>query len=198
MVIMDQLKKVFDYLDSRKKRIIVFSAVLLIVILLFNGFYGLSSGVIRNWDESLYGISACEMLDNGNYIAHTLDYTVDYWNLKPVLAFYGNLAGFAIFGKNIFGLRFFSVAAYLLIAGMIFLARFGAEPVARSSNRTVLVDTHRHPDGRRTVFVSNLHASPQTTRLTLFRDGAPAEERDLSLAAMQVAVFDAESAESAE
>ena len=70
------------------------------------------------------------------------------------------------------------------------LARLGAEPVARSSNRNVLVETHRHPDGRSTVFVSNLHASPQTTRLTLYRDGRPAAERDLSLAPMQVAVAD--------
>ena len=70
------------------------------------------------------------------------------------------------------------------------LARMGAEPVARSANRNLLVETHRHPDGRSTVFVSNLHASPQTTRLTLYRDGRPAAERDLSLAPMQVAVSD--------
>ena len=71
-----------------------------------------------------------------------------------------------------------------------YLARMGAEPVARSANRNLLVETHRHPDGRATVFVSNLHASPQTTRLTLYRDGRPAAERDLSLAPMQVAVSD--------
>ena len=70
------------------------------------------------------------------------------------------------------------------------LARLGAEPVARSSNRNVLVETHRHPDGRSTVFVSNLHASPQKTRLTLYRDGRPAAERDFSLAPMQVDVAD--------
>jgi hypothetical protein len=70
------------------------------------------------------------------------------------------------------------------------LARMGAEPVARSSNRNVSVETHRHPDGRSTVFVSNLHASPQTTHLTLYRGGRPAAERDLSLAAMQVSVAD--------
>ena len=70
------------------------------------------------------------------------------------------------------------------------LARMGAEPVARSSNRNVSVETHRHPDGRSTVFVSNLHASPQTTHLTLYRDSRPAAERDLSLAAMQVSVAD--------
>ena len=46
----------------------------------------------------------------------------------------------------------------------------------------------KQPDGRSTVFVSNLHASPQTTRLTLYRDGRPAAERDFSLAPMQVAV----------
>ena len=70
------------------------------------------------------------------------------------------------------------------------LVRLGAEPVARSSNRNVLVETHRHPDGRSTVFVSNLHASPQKTRLTLYRDGRPAAERDFSLAPMQVDVAD--------
>jgi len=70
------------------------------------------------------------------------------------------------------------------------LARMGAKPVARSSNRTVLVETHRHPDGRSTLFLSNLHASPQSTHLTLFCDGLPAEERDIALTAMQVAVMD--------
>jgi beta-galactosidase len=69
------------------------------------------------------------------------------------------------------------------------LARMGAKPVARSSNRNILVDTHRHPDGRRTVFLSNLHASPQSTHLTLFQKGLPAE-RDFNLAPMQVAVTD--------
>ena len=115
------IKTIWDHLQSGKKRLTVFAGILLIAVLLFNGFYHLGSGAIRSWDESLYGITACEMLDNGNYIMHTLDYTVDYWNLKPVLAFYGNLAGFMIFGKNLFGLRFFSVMAYLLIAGMMFL-----------------------------------------------------------------------------
>ncbi len=70
------------------------------------------------------------------------------------------------------------------------LVRLGAEPVARSSNRNVLVETHRHPDGRRTVFLSNLHASPQSTHLTLYRGGKPAAERDIALPAMQVAIVD--------
>jgi hypothetical protein len=91
----------------------------------------------------------------------------------------------------VFGTVFFSFSLFAQ-AEMLerILARLGAEPVARSSNRSVLVETHRHPDGRRTIFVSNLHASPQSTRLTLFRDGAPAFERDIELAAMQVAVVD--------
>ena len=118
---MEYLKKILDYAHKRRGMIALLSGLFLAVLLFFNGFWGLSTGVIRNWDESLYGISACEMLDRGNYILHTLDYLPDYWNLKPVLAFYGNLAGFAIFGKTIFGLRFLSVIAYLLTAAVIFL-----------------------------------------------------------------------------
>lgn len=66
------------------------------------------------------------------------------------------------------------------------LERMGARPVTASSNRNVLVETHVHPSGSRLVFVSNLHASPQSTTVTLFRDGKPFFERSVSLEPMQV------------
>ena len=66
-----------------------------------NVFSGLGTGYLRNWDEARHSISACEMLDTGNYIVNTFNYTTDLWNVKPVLAFYGNLGGILLFGKNI-------------------------------------------------------------------------------------------------
>ena len=115
------MRKIVAFIVVRRRWIRMLCGVLLILMLLVNGFWGLGSGYIRNWDESLYGISACEMLDTGNYLVNTFNYLPDYWNLKPVLAFYGNLAGFLLFGRTLFGLRFFSAVAYLLIAGILFV-----------------------------------------------------------------------------
>ncbi|MBQ3811691.1 MAG: hypothetical protein II839_12850, partial [Kiritimatiellae bacterium] len=96
-------------------------------------------------------------------------------------------AGEAIVFGTTFRYRDFSQAAML----ERFLERLGARPVARSSNRNVLVEVHRAPDGRRLAFVSNLHASPQRTTLTLFDDaGAPAASRDLALPPMRVEALD--------
>ena len=75
-------------------------AAILLVIALANVFVGLGSSRIHSWDEARHGVSACEMLESGNYIVNTYSFRPDYWNVKPVLSFYNNMLGMAIFGKN--------------------------------------------------------------------------------------------------
>lgn len=113
-------------------------------------------------------------------IAHARSGDVVGWRQKAG-------AGEAIVFGTTFRYRDFSQAAML----ERFLERLGAMPVARSSNRNVLVEVHRAPDGRRLAFVSNLHASPQRTTLTLFDDaGAPSAALDLALPPMRVETLD--------
>lgn len=69
---------------------------------------------VSSWDEARHGVSAYEMMQNGNYIVNTFGYEPDYWNLKPPLSFYGIILGFKIFGYSVTGLRFYSACAYFL------------------------------------------------------------------------------------
>lgn len=94
---------------------------LIMTIAAVNVFTGLGSLRIHNWDEARHGVSACEMMESGNYIVNTYNFEPDYWNAKPVLSFYCNLIGMKIFGKNIFGFRAVSAFCYLLIAALTFL-----------------------------------------------------------------------------
>lgn len=74
-----------------------------------------------------------------------------------------------------------------MLEGM--LATLGAKPAVASSNRNVFTTLFEGPDGRQTVFALNLHASPQATHLVVYRDGHPAAEHDVRLAAMDVQVL---------
>lgn len=117
---MPLLRKIIDFTAAHHRQLCIFAGIFLILILLVNVFSGLGTGYIRNWDEARHGISACEMLETGNYIVNTFNYKTDLWNVKPVLAFYGNLCGILLFGKNLFAVRFFSAFAFLLIAVLMF------------------------------------------------------------------------------
>ena len=114
------MKSVVQYLGHHRRLVLTLLAAVVAVFALINVFSGLGSERIRNWDEARHGISACEMMESGNYLVNTFDYQADYWNVKPVLAFYPALLGMMTFGKNVFGLRFFSAVAYLCIAALIF------------------------------------------------------------------------------
>lgn len=74
----------------------------------------LGIGAIDSWDEARHGISAYEMMQNGNYLVNTFQGSPDYWNVKPPLSFLTVIAGFTLFGYTAVGLRFFSALAYLL------------------------------------------------------------------------------------
>ncbi len=117
---------------ARNRRILeCILATLLFAIAAFNVFSGLGVERIRSWDEARHGVSSCEMMESGDYIVNTYDYEPDYWNVKPVLSFYNNIIGMKLFGRNIFGFRFFSAVSYLVIACLMYiLLRGEAGPAA--------------------------------------------------------------------
>ena len=115
------MNQVVDILKRHRKLLIGISAALLVVLAAVNMFTGMGSEDIHRWDEARHGVSACEMMESGNYIVNTFNFERDYWNVKPILAFYHNVIGMKLFGKNIFGFRMFSALGGLIIAALIFI-----------------------------------------------------------------------------
>ena len=101
--------------------------VLLTLMTAFLCFRCLGIKAIDSWDEARHGISAYEMLKNGNFLVNTYLGEPDYWNVKPPLSFWSIMAGFTLFGYTAVGLRFFSALAYLattVVTGL-FARRYG-------------------------------------------------------------------------
>ena len=96
---------------------------LLLTMAGFNIFYNLGSFPIYSWDEARHGVNAYEMLRKGNFIVSTYRNEMDYWNLKPPLSFWANIAGFKLAGYNPLGLRLFSAisAMFTIIIIAIFV-----------------------------------------------------------------------------
>lgn len=115
------MDKFIGLLCRSRKPITAVLLALLTAVAAINVFTGLGSSRIRSWDEARHGVSACEMMESGNYIVNTYNFEPDYYNAKPALAFYNNLLGMKLFGKNIFGFRVVSAFSYLLIAALTFL-----------------------------------------------------------------------------
>ncbi|MCC8161866.1 MAG: glycosyltransferase family 39 protein [Lachnospiraceae bacterium] len=100
---------------------------LLCTLCAFLCFRCLGVGVIDSWDEARHGVSAYEMLQNGNFLVNTWCGEADYWNVKPPLSFLTVAAGFVLFGYNSVGLRFFPALFYLITTAVsgLFARRYG-------------------------------------------------------------------------
>ena len=85
----------------------------------------------------------------------------------------------------VFGLHW--MASYHTQSEMLeeLLDGLGALPCAASSNRNVFTTLYRDEDGGSTLFAINLHASPQATEVTVYRDGHPLPPRPIALGAME-------------
>lgn len=94
----------------------LFFWIFLIAVICFNCFYHLGQFPARDWDEARHGVSAYEMIQNGNFWVNTYAYQVDYWNLKPPLSFWLIALNYKIFGYNLFALRFCSAISFVLTA----------------------------------------------------------------------------------
>jgi len=83
----------------------------------FNLFFRLGREGVTEWDESLYAITAAEIVACGHWIGTTFMGALDYYNTKPPLNVWLIALSFKAFGSNLVSLRLPSiVAAWLTVA----------------------------------------------------------------------------------
>jgi 4-amino-4-deoxy-L-arabinose transferase-like glycosyltransferase len=92
-------------------------AAAVLALAAFNLTFRLGSEIVTEWDESLYAISASEMVRSGHWIATTFMGTPDYYNTKPPLNIWLISMAFKAFGASLSSLRLTSViSAWLTVA----------------------------------------------------------------------------------
>ena len=94
---------------------------ILLTLLTIVCFINLGTYAVDSWDEARHGVNAYEMIMQNNYIANYYGGKLDYWNLKPPISYYVIMLGYKIFGYNAFGMRFFSVIAFIILVASIAL-----------------------------------------------------------------------------
>jgi 4-amino-4-deoxy-L-arabinose transferase-like glycosyltransferase len=116
-----------------------FLFLILLMIDVYNIFYEMGNLPIYSWDEARHGVSAYEMLKQGNFVVNTYQYKTDYWNLKPPLSFWAVMAGYKLAGFNPLGLRLFSGISSMLtiIMAAIFVQKSYGKLAALLSTLTL-------------------------------------------------------------
>lgn len=99
-----------------KKALLAGGLVLGILLLGLLCFYNLGVGELCDWDEARHAVSAYEMIQTGEPVVTTYEYSSDYWNLKPPLSEWFIALGYKVFGCNTVGLRFYSAVSMFLAA----------------------------------------------------------------------------------
>ena len=95
-----------------------------LLLALFNVTFRLHRQPVQEWDESLYATSAWEMMQSGNWVAHTFRGELDYYNTKPPLNIWLIVLSFKSFGVGLVSLRIASIVATLLsVAVLMWWAR---------------------------------------------------------------------------
>ena len=87
----------------------------------FNLGFRLNVETVQQWDESLYAMTAWEMLQSGDWIGTTFLGNLDYYNSKPPLNFWLIALSFKCFGVNLIALRIPSLLAALGTVALILL-----------------------------------------------------------------------------
>jgi 4-amino-4-deoxy-L-arabinose transferase-like glycosyltransferase len=99
-----------------ERRYAVLAAAILCVAA-FNLTFRVSSEIVTEWDESLYAISAWEMLHSHDWIGTTFRGSLDYYNTKPPLNVWLIALAFKVIGPTLLSLRIWSIsAAWLTVA----------------------------------------------------------------------------------
>jgi len=116
--------------------------VAILALAAFNLTFRLASDAITEWDESLYALSAAEMLDTGDWVATRFLGRIDYYNAKPPLNVWLIALSFKAFGISALSLRLVSVAsAWLTVLVIVLWARRIAGPVVALAAGLVLGTT---------------------------------------------------------
>jgi 4-amino-4-deoxy-L-arabinose transferase-like glycosyltransferase len=102
---------------TRRLSFPVFAAAVL-CLAAFNLTFRLHTDTIQQWDESLYAITAWEMLTSGDWIGTTYLGKLDYYNSKPPLNVWLIALSFKLFGVNLIALR---IPSLLATAGTVAL-----------------------------------------------------------------------------
>jgi 4-amino-4-deoxy-L-arabinose transferase-like glycosyltransferase len=91
-------------------------AAAVLALAAFNLTFRLGREVVHEWDESLYAISAWELVTGGHWIGTTFLGTIDYYNTKPPLNVWLIALAFKAFGRSLISLRLVSVlSAWLTV-----------------------------------------------------------------------------------
>jgi len=96
---------------STRERFLLALCGVVLLIAAFNLGFRLNREYVQEWDESLYATSAWEMVQSGEWVAHTFRGELDYYNSKPPLNFWLIALSFKAFGAHLLSLRLASVAA---------------------------------------------------------------------------------------
>ena len=89
----------------------------------FNLAFRLGNEMVQVWDESLFAITAGEMVDSGNWIGTTFLGSLDYYNSKPPLQVWLVALAFKAFGPGLVTLRLpAAIAAWLTVAVLMWWA----------------------------------------------------------------------------
>jgi 4-amino-4-deoxy-L-arabinose transferase-like glycosyltransferase len=95
-----------------------------LLLALFNVSFRLNRESVQEWDESLYATSAFEMVQSGQWVAHTFRGEIDYYNTKPPLNFWLIALSFKAFGVSLVSLRLASaIATWCTVAVLLWWAR---------------------------------------------------------------------------
>jgi 4-amino-4-deoxy-L-arabinose transferase-like glycosyltransferase len=98
--------------------------VMVLALAAFNLTFRLGSEIVTQWDESLYAITAWEMVDRGNWVGTTFLGTLDYCNTKPPLNVWLIALTFKAFGRGLVSLRLVSVlSAWMTVAVLLWWSR---------------------------------------------------------------------------
>ncbi len=114
-------------MEKRMKYLYPVCFAALIALIAFLAFYKLDVKYVDPWDEARHGVNAYEMANGGSLFQNTYMRQADYYNLKPPLSMWCIMLGMAIFGNNVFALRFYSALCYVLLAIVagLFVKRYG-------------------------------------------------------------------------
>ncbi|MEO0472663.1 MAG: glycosyltransferase family 39 protein [Bacteroidota bacterium] len=93
---------------------------LMMVMTAFFSLFRLGAHPLMEWDESLHGELALQMLQRGDWLNYFFGGQPEAWFAKPPLALWAVAASYKLFGTNAFALRLPSALAMIVAFGFVF------------------------------------------------------------------------------
>lgn len=130
------------------RRLFLVLSVLLLPVAYLSLFYRLGSWPVQLWDEARLGLSALEMLNDGDWLVPKFLGQPDLWSPKPPLLIWIQAGLFWLFGANELTLRLPSALAALATTGLLawFCTRTLKSPLTGLFSALVLLTTNGYVD----------------------------------------------------